>query len=619
MIKRIKEMDILSKIILCLIIISMALIIMNGIKFYRHKVKTSTYDIVLLGDNPMIVYQEDKYVESGFIAKDYQNKEKNELVIITNNVNSNVIGNYQVTYEINNFFKKNKVVREVNVLENPLEDVKFSLKGKDTITLKRDSNYVEEGFNVVSDKGDFTKNVSVENNVDINKVGTYEVIYTLKIGNKEKSIKRIVNVTGNKCTATVDETEWTNQNVKVTVKNHLKDFDYFVNPNGIIVYDESFDFIVDKNDIYEFHLIDIHGIDEVIKVNVDNIDKTPPIGKCDALITGNKTAYSIETSDISGINKFIHNNKDYIVNSFVVDNIEENGEVTIYDNAGNMANVSCIADYDYIAPTGNYLYKYESPTLKYWIEDTHAYYKTTHIWVKDSYNQMKVGIPSKIGVLNTAKTILNKEIKNNDYENKGMVAINASGIVGGGFGTEFLNLKPSWVGTAAIPLIINDGKIIRDSTTKELPNVGCTTYGIKKNGYLAYYNFKKGNEVEYNTKIKEKIIDDGVKYTYGFSPVLVWDSKVKASSKEKNIRQGICQINRNNFVIITNTNSTDNRSAGLSHNDLANNMVKLGCKYGYNLDGGGSVNFYYKSNTKELKSIKSSNRGLVDMLYFVEK
>ena len=210
MIKRIREMDKLSKIILCLIIISMVLIIVNVVKVYRWKVKTSTYDIVLLGDNPMIVYQEDKYVESGFVAKNYQNKESNELVVITNDVNPDVIGKYQITYEINNFFKKNKVVREVNVLENPLEDVKFTLKGKDTVTLKRDSQYVEEGFEVVSDKGDFTKNVGIENNVDINKVGTYEVIYTLKIGNKEKSLKRIVNIIGNKCTATVDEIEWTN-------------------------------------------------------------------------------------------------------------------------------------------------------------------------------------------------------------------------------------------------------------------------------------------------------------------------------------------------------------------------------------------------------------------------
>ena len=72
-------------------------------------------------------------------------------------------------------------------------------------------------------------------------------------------------------------------------------------------------------------------------------------------------------------------------------------------------------------------------------------------------------------------------------------------------------------------------------------------------------------------------------------------------------------------MIITNTNSTDNRTVGFSHNELANYMVKLNCKYGYNLDGGGSTNFYYKGNNSDLKSIQNSTRGLVDMLYFIEK
>ena len=232
---------------------------------------------------------------------------------------------------------------------------------------------------------------------------------------------------------------------------------------------------------------------------------------------------------------------------------------------------------------------------------------------------MKVAIPSKLGSLNTAKVIINNEIKKNDYEKKGMVAINASGIIGGGFGTEFYNLTPSWIGTAAIPLVINDGKIIRDSTGVKTPTNGNITYGLKSNGYLAYYRFGSGDDITNKTKIKDNVINDGVKYTFGFSPLLVWNGKTQSTRTDKNIRQGLCQIDRNNFIIVTNTNSTDNRTVGFNMIDLGNYMIKLGCKYGYNLDGGGSVNFYYKGNDKNLKSIKNSTRGLVDVLYFVEK
>ena len=115
------------------------------------------------------------------------------------------------------------------------------------------------------------------------------------------------------------------------------------------------------------------------------------------------------------------------------------------------------------------------------------------------------------------------------------------------------------------------------------------------------------------------MISDGVKNTFAFSPVLVYDGEIKNTQTEKNIRQAICQIDRNNFVFVTNTNSTDNRGVGFDFNSLAQYMMKLNCKIGFNLDGGGSVNHYYKDNTSKLHSVVNSSRGLVDMLYFVEK
>ena len=614
-----EEKNILTKIIISLAIISLILIIINVIQVYRHKIKISTYNITILGDNPMVLYQGDKYVESGYVAHDYQNKERNKMVKVTNNVNGDVIGTYKVIYEISNFFKKNRVVREVNVVENPLEEVVFSLKGDSVVNLERNNKYQEKGFNVISDKGDFTNNVEILNNVDVSKVGVYEIVYTLKIGNKEKSIKRVVNVLGDKYTVSIDNNEWTNQDVKITIESHLKDFDYFINPNNIKVKDEVFEFTVDKNDNYVFHLVDKYGIDEQITVNITNIDKDKPLGTCNSFISQNKTTYKINVTDASGILKYTHNDTDYEINNFVINKIEDVGNVIVYDNAGNFNELSCTVEYEYIGPnTKNYIYKYESNTLKYWIE-SFDYYKTTHIWVKDAYNQMKVAIPSNIGSLYTARTLLNNEIKNKSYEEKGMVAINASGIVGGGFGKNFLNMKPSWVGTTAIPFVLNNGKVIRDSTNQETPNVYFATYGMKKDGYLGYYKYGLGTDIEYSKSIKEKILNDGIKDTFAFYPVLVYNGKAKSDKKEKDIRQSLCQIDRNNFVIITNTVGTNNRSKGFNYDELSKYMVKLNCKIGFNLDGGGSTNHYYKGNNKNIYSIKNSSRGLVDLLYFVEK
>ena len=618
MVEKIRQMDFISKIILILMLFSIFLIFMNFGRIYLNKVEQSTYRIVLQGDNPLIVYQEDEYVEPGFIAYNYLNKDKTELVNIKNNVNTNVIGEYEVTYIIQNFFKKNKVIRKVNVVENPLKDVEFTLKGKNKMEIERTKKYVEPGVNVISDKGDFTKNVTITNNVDVNKVGRYEVVYTLRIGNKEKTIKRIVNVVGDKYTANLDNKELTNKDVKIQLTNNLKDFDHFVNPNNIEIYDEYFEFLVNKNGVYEFHLIDINGADELITVKVNNIDKKGPTGVCNSFISGNKTSYVIDATDTSGIEKYVYNEVDYEENNFVIDGIIDEAEVYVYDIVGNKSTFKCNVEYEYIGPTNKVHYKYESDTLKYWIEkfDTYA---TTHIWVKDAYNQLKVAIPTKRGSLWTGKGIINTEIKKYNYENKGLVSVNASGIVGGGFGKKYYNLKPAWEGSPAIPFYMNKGEVIRDSINTNFPTVYYVTYGMKKNGYLGYYTYTKSENVEANTKVKDTIINDGIKDTFAFRPVLVYDGQTKSTETEKNIRQAICQIDRNNFIFVSNTNSTDERGKGFNFKDLANYLVKLNCKIGFNLDGGGSVNHYYKANNSKLYSIKSSVRGLVDMLYFVEK
>ncbi len=614
-----REMDVLSKVIFFLMIVSLLLIGANGYRAVKRRIRNNTYRIILKGDNPIIVYQDDFYVEPGYDAYNYQNKKKNELVKTSDDIDTGRIGEYTVSYEINTFFKSNKVERKVKVVENPLKYVDFSLVGESIINLERNTKYKEMGFNVSSDKGDFRQNVSIKSDLDISKVGMYEVVYTLKIGSRERILKRLVNVIGDKYTIKLSNGAVTNQDVTIEIESNIKDFKNFINPNNVSVSDNILSFQVDKNGIYEFHMYDLNDTDELIKVNISNIDKVGPSIVCNSFVSGNKTTYNIDAYDDNGIFKYVYDGKDYHINSFVIDGIYDTSDVSVYDNAGNFTITTCISEYEYLSPNNNsYKYQYKSDTLKYWIESGNNY-ATTHIWVRDAYNQMKVAIPAKVGMLQTGKAIINNEIKKKNLQNKGLVSVNASGIVGGGFNEKYEKLNPSWKGTSAIPLIINDGKIIRDSTGIVVPDVSYITYAMKKDGVLAYYLFGKGDDINKNTSVKNQIINDGVRYTFGFTPVLVTDYKVRASSTENNIRQAICQIDRNNFIFVTNTNGTNERGKGFSHNSMAKYLVKLGCRIGLNLDGGGSVNHYYKGNTDTLNSIKTSSRGLVDMLYFVEK
>ncbi len=124
--------------------------------------------------------------------------------------------------------------------------------------------------------------------------------------------------------------------------------------------------------------------------------------------------------------------------------------------------------------------------------------------------------------------------------------------------------------------------------------------------------------MENNKKLAQQLINDGVKYTYGFHPVLTINGQKKTTDNSPNIRQGLCQLDKNNFVFLTNISS--NRSIGLSFSGMADIFNSMGCIYGVNLDGGGSTSLYYKERgTNNAVEVRGSSRDVADMLYFVEE
>ncbi len=170
---------------------------------------------------------------------------------------------------------------------------------------------------------------------------------------------------------------------------------------------------------------------------------------------------------------------------------------------------------------------------------------------------------------------------------------------------ESLIKKTSWDKTTEGYLVISNGKIRRKVNGKQ-----CNALlGILPNGSLKYYE---------NDSYKT-VINDGVKNTFTFGPLLIKDGKSytqKVGSPRQSYsgsaakRTAIGQIDENNFVIIT-TAST----AKLS--EIRNLGLSIGCKTLYNLDGGGSTTLWFR-NAKKGKGtqIKSSSRGVGDTLYF---
>lgn len=603
-----------------LIIIILAIIIFFiGYKLivnHNKLVKDNTYTITLLGENPITLYEGEEYIEPGFSATDINNKDATNLVQIINQVDNNKVGEYEIIYQINNEYKKNIIKRKVNVLNNPIDEINFSLIGNNKISLNKNDKYEEMGFEAAFNNEDFSKKVIVSNDINTSMVGLFKIKYLLKIGNKTKELIREVEVIGDKYEVSLSNDKLTNQDISITLTNYYNNFQYFKDPKGNAITDNTLSYNVSENGIYAFYLVDKNDSSELINVEITNIDKKAPSGKCNAQISGNTTNFSLNGQDENGILKYVYNNIEYSKN-FTINGKYENNEIIIYDNAGNTTKMVCDTYYDDIKSTNqNIVTSFNSESLKYWIEKPNSLYTISHIWVKDPYNQMKTAIPNSFGTLDTTKNILEKEINSNSYQNKGLIAVNASGFTSKDFDSYYFKKIPGYKNTSLAPIVIVNGKILRDFTDQLLPFERIMTYGLKKDGYLAYYDFKK-DSISFNQQLKEKIISDGVKYTIGFTPVLVENGQVAVSNSSPNLRQAICQINKNNFIIVTNT--TSNRSQGLGFLGTAKLMKQLNCRIGLNLDGGGSINMFYKGNNSTISSIKTSSREVADILYFVEK
>lgn len=170
-----KEID-FSKLKLPLIVGGITLVIIIGVAiflFLRNKVR---YFITLEGDSNIKMYQGDTYVELGYSGFDNKKNDLTNNVIVNSQVDTSVVGTYEITYELGKTVKK----RTITIVEKGIGNTFIHLTGKDPITLSVGSTYQEPGYKAIdSIDSDITSKVEVSNNVDTSKPGIYKVTYTV--------------------------------------------------------------------------------------------------------------------------------------------------------------------------------------------------------------------------------------------------------------------------------------------------------------------------------------------------------------------------------------------------------------------------------------------------------
>lgn len=107
---------------------------------------------------------------------------------------------YRVKDSSNNITTKERIFSNIDK-EGPV----IKLKGS-SVNLKINNKYVEQGYTVTDNcDDDLTSKVEITNNININKEGTYEVIYKVKdkSGNESKKVRKVTVYTPKKCFSSV--------------------------------------------------------------------------------------------------------------------------------------------------------------------------------------------------------------------------------------------------------------------------------------------------------------------------------------------------------------------------------------------------------------------------------
>ena len=156
-------------------------------------------EFTLLGSNNVIIEVGNEYQEPGFIArcglKNIDNKVK-----VTSNLNPNVVGDYKIQYQLKiNYLRLSEILfRQVKVVDTTKPELKINSDKEMTVYIG--DKYHQPTYSAIDNyDGDITESVKVQSNVNLEKIGTYEINYSVSDSSgNETSDKVIVHVKGKK-------------------------------------------------------------------------------------------------------------------------------------------------------------------------------------------------------------------------------------------------------------------------------------------------------------------------------------------------------------------------------------------------------------------------------------
>ena len=153
--------------------------------------------IVLTGESTVDIEVGSAYTDAGATATDNYDGDITSSIVTVNPVDTDVVGQYTVTYNVSdaNSNAAVAVTRTVNVVDTTVPVI--TLEGNTTVDIEVGSAYTDAGATATDNyDGDITSSIVTVNPVDTDVVGQYTVTYNVSDANSNAAVEvtRTVNV-----------------------------------------------------------------------------------------------------------------------------------------------------------------------------------------------------------------------------------------------------------------------------------------------------------------------------------------------------------------------------------------------------------------------------------------
>lgn len=180
-----------KKIIIIFVITLSIMLVISSILLYSF-LKNQLLTFSLVGDEVVTLKVYQNYNDLGATVKVGNKDLSNQVVVDYSMIDITKLGKYEVKYKVNYDDKEYTFTRYVEVVDD--EAPVITLNGDEEINIVVGNSYNDPGYNVVDNYDSKASNkILIDNKVNINQVGVYEVIYkvTDDSGNTATKVRRV--------------------------------------------------------------------------------------------------------------------------------------------------------------------------------------------------------------------------------------------------------------------------------------------------------------------------------------------------------------------------------------------------------------------------------------------